>query len=140
MMILKHLLPRTLVKGNLLESHHFYDSINKTKEITRLSFCLLANVLSVLLSFGQCIVCPSIRGFWLPLWYLQTFLPLSKRKRTKGQTIIYKTNPTKNQVLTQVTGNQFLVHFCHLSCYKWKLYTRGQTLDEGINDLYVTII
>ena len=65
---------------------------------------------------------------------------LAKRKRTKGQTIIYKTNPTKNQVLTQVTGNQFLVHFCHLSCYKWKLYTRGQTLDEGINDLYVTII
>ena len=25
-------------------------------------------------SFGHCIVCPSIYGFWLPLWYLQTIL------------------------------------------------------------------
>ena len=34
-----------------------------------LSFCLF--------SFGHCIVCPStIYGFWLPLWYLQTFLTL----------------------------------------------------------------
>ena len=22
--------------------------------------------------FGHCVVCPSICGFWLPLWYLQT--------------------------------------------------------------------
>jgi hypothetical protein len=28
--------------------------------------------LFVLISFGQCI-CPSIYGFWLTLWYLQTF-------------------------------------------------------------------
>ena len=27
-------------------------------------------------SFGHCAVCPSIYGFWLPLWYLQTFLVL----------------------------------------------------------------
>ena len=26
--------------------------------------------------FGHCVVCPSIYGFWLPLWYLQTFLVL----------------------------------------------------------------
>ena len=26
-------------------------------------------------SFGHCIVCPSsLYGFWLPIWYLQTFL------------------------------------------------------------------
>jgi hypothetical protein len=25
-------------------------------------------------SFGHCVVCPSIYGFWLPLWYLQTLL------------------------------------------------------------------
>ena len=24
--------------------------------------------------FGHCAVCPSIYGFWLPLWYLQTLL------------------------------------------------------------------
>jgi hypothetical protein len=31
-----------------------------------LSFCTF--------SFGHCDVCPSIYGFWLPLWYLQTLL------------------------------------------------------------------
>ena len=46
-MILKHLLPRTLVKGNLLESHHFYDSINKTKEITHQR----RDILSLLIGF-----------------------------------------------------------------------------------------
>jgi len=25
-------------------------------------------------SFGHCVACPSIYGFWLPLWYLQTLL------------------------------------------------------------------
>jgi hypothetical protein len=25
-------------------------------------------------SFGHCVICPSIYGFWLPLWYLQTLL------------------------------------------------------------------
>jgi hypothetical protein len=39
-----------------------------------LFFCLLAIVLSVLLSFGHCTVCFSIYGFWLPLWYLQALL------------------------------------------------------------------
>ena len=58
-----------------------------------LSFCLvflLVIVLSVFLSrffwslcclsfcpvsFGHCVVCPLIYDFWLPIWYLQTFLP-----------------------------------------------------------------
>ena len=38
-----------------------------------LFFCLLAIVLSVLLSFGHCVVCSSsIYGLWLPHWYRQT--------------------------------------------------------------------
>jgi hypothetical protein len=40
-------------------------------------FIFLYNVLCVIVchfSFCHCIVCPSIRGFWLPLWYLQNFL------------------------------------------------------------------
>jgi hypothetical protein len=28
-----------------------------------------------LVSFGHCVVCSSIYGFWLPLWFLQTLLP-----------------------------------------------------------------
>ena len=31
-----------------------------------LSFCSF--------SFGHCVVCPSIYGFWFPLWYLKTLL------------------------------------------------------------------
>jgi hypothetical protein len=41
-----------------------------------LVFCaLLYRSLLVFICFGHCIICPSlIYGFWLPLWYLQTFL------------------------------------------------------------------
>jgi hypothetical protein len=28
----------------------------------------------VLFLYGHCVVCPSIYGLWLPLWYLQTLL------------------------------------------------------------------
>ena len=32
-------------------------------------------LIAPLVSFAHCVVCPSlIYGFWLPLWYLQTFL------------------------------------------------------------------
>jgi len=37
----------------------------------------LCNILKIIvcpLSFGHCVVWPSIYGFWLPLWCLQTFL------------------------------------------------------------------
>ena len=43
-----------------------------------LAFCeMFCRSLFVLLSFfifGQCIILPSICVFWLPLWYLQTFV------------------------------------------------------------------
>jgi len=28
--------------------------------------------------FGHCVICPSIYGFWLPLWYLQTLLKIGE--------------------------------------------------------------
>jgi hypothetical protein len=35
-------------------------------------------------SFGHCFVCPSIYGFWLPIWYLQTlFLYFGTNKKKK---------------------------------------------------------
>ena len=38
-----------------------------------LSVCFVDNSLSFCtFSFGHFVVCPSIYGFWLPLWYLQT--------------------------------------------------------------------
>ena len=36
-------------------------------------YCLsfdLRLLITPLVSFGHCVVCPSIYGFWLPLWYL----------------------------------------------------------------------
>ena len=35
----------------------------------RLSYFDLRLLITPLVSFGHCIVCPSIYGFWLPLWY-----------------------------------------------------------------------
>ena len=40
-------------------------------------YCLsfhLRLLITTLVSFDHCIVCPSVYGLWLPLWYLQTFL------------------------------------------------------------------
>ena len=35
-------------------------------------------LITPLVSFGHCVVSPSsIYGFWLPLWYLQTLLPIT---------------------------------------------------------------
>ena len=37
-------------------------------------FCRSLHVSFCTFSFGHCVVCSSIYGFWLPLWYLQTLL------------------------------------------------------------------
>ena len=42
-------------------------------------FFYLRILITPLVSFGQCVVCPSIYGFWLPLWYLQTLLMLNNQ-------------------------------------------------------------
>ena len=39
-------------------------------------------------SFGQCIVCPLIYGFWLPLWYLQTFFSVCQLINEKSKNIV----------------------------------------------------
>jgi hypothetical protein len=42
--------------------------------------CMFCRSLFVLLlfSFGHCVVCSSIYGFWLPIWYLQARLTAEK--------------------------------------------------------------
>ena len=52
-----------------------------------LSFCLLVIVLSVILSFGHCIVCPLIYGFSLSHWHLQSFFQKT-RTPTKPRIIL----------------------------------------------------
>jgi hypothetical protein len=39
-------------------------------------------LITPLVSFGHCIVCPSIYGFWLHLWYLHTFLMLTSNHKS----------------------------------------------------------
>ena len=42
-----------------------------------LCVCLVDRFLSFCpFSFGHCAVCPSIYGFWLPLWYLKTLIDI----------------------------------------------------------------
>ena len=57
-----------------LSSHPVYSGVCIAKYLV---FCVVfcGSLLFRLFSFGHVIVCPSsIYGFWLPLWYLQTFL------------------------------------------------------------------
>jgi len=37
-------------------------------------FLVLCVMFCLSFFFGHCVVCPSIYGFWLPLWYLHTLL------------------------------------------------------------------
>ena len=59
-----------------------------------LSFCTF--------SIGHCVVCPSIYGLWLPLWYLQTLLKNQHGDRIIGLmqvmlfiTISFQLSPTR---------------------------------------------
>jgi hypothetical protein len=38
-------------------------------------------------SFGHCVFCPSLYGFWLPLWYIQTLLASRKMMRKLGKAV-----------------------------------------------------
>jgi hypothetical protein len=41
-------------------------------------------------SFGHCVVCSSIYGFWLPLWYLQTLLTISSLNSLEKNYLLLK--------------------------------------------------
>ena len=51
-----------------------------------------------LVYFGHCIVCPSLLyGFWLPLWYLQTF-SMTKTKNVSNMFHFYWTTDEQKRV------------------------------------------
>ena len=67
----------SLVKLTLLEhlsSSSLFSGVRVTRSLVLCvcfeNHCLFFNPFS----FDYCVVCPSICGFWLPLWYLQTLL------------------------------------------------------------------
>jgi hypothetical protein len=47
-------------------------------------YCLSFNLITSLVSFGHCIVCRSIYGVWLPLWYLLVIVLSQWPKDTRG--------------------------------------------------------
>jgi hypothetical protein len=52
----------------------FTTGLSRIRVAWSLLFCVaFCMSFFVLFRFGHCVVCPSIGGFWLPLWYLQTF-------------------------------------------------------------------
>jgi hypothetical protein len=109
-----------------------------------LSFCIF--------SFGHCFVCPSIYGFWLLLWYLQTLLtPLSAifrawrgghfywyRKLKKpthwslpiiGTLDCMECTPTKVRIDFNISCNNVL----SISCF---LVECNSQISKEINDLF----
>jgi hypothetical protein len=57
-----------------LSSHPFFSGFGVIRSLV-LYVCFVDRCLSFCtFSFGHCVVCSSIYGFWLPLWYLQTLL------------------------------------------------------------------
>ena len=75
-----------------------------------LLFCVMfCTSLFVLFLFGHCIVCPSIYGFWLPIWYLQTVPSWKYRVRIVLNAKSYQGGP-------QVEDMECLLESC-LSTY-----------------------
>jgi len=63
----------------LTASRYLWKMIYSTECGIYSAFCVVfCRSLFVSWLFGQCVVCPSIYGFWLPLWYLQTLLTLQQ--------------------------------------------------------------
>ena len=57
-----------------LRSPPVFSEVRVTRSLV-LYVCFVDHCLSFCtFSFGHCVVCCSIYGFWLPLWYLQTLL------------------------------------------------------------------
>ena len=63
------------IRPEHLRSPPFFSEVRVTRSLV-LCVCFGDRCLSFCtFSFGHCVVCSSlIYGFWLPLWYLQTFL------------------------------------------------------------------
>ena len=57
-----------------LNSPPVFSGVRVTRSLV-LYLCFVDRCLSFCtFSFGHCVVCSAIYGFWLPLWYLQTLL------------------------------------------------------------------
>ena len=71
-----------------MSSPPVFSGVRVTRSLT-LYVCFVDCCLSCCtFSFGHCVVCSSIYGFWLPLWYLQTLLPSNTPSGHNSRTIL----------------------------------------------------
>ena len=81
-------------------------------------FCIVCSFVSFL--FCHCIVCPSIYGLWLPLWYLQTFLRIYINVLRFGQYghLHFKVTPTSSRKIPKLSildlSSEITVFFLHV--------------------------
>ena len=112
-----------------LPEHPSSPSILSAVHVTRslvLRVCFLDRCLSFCaFSFDHCVVScsSSIYGFWLPLWYLQTLLPLTGRCGSKTKQI---TN-MKLEGKTKWTQKHSFIPFCSYSTLHGCKYTLDNT-------------
>jgi hypothetical protein len=71
-------------------SFSLWMSIAKVGELSMLCICFVDRFLPFCtFSFGHCVICSSIDGFWLPLWYLQTFFIISLFLENKDTIVLF---------------------------------------------------
>ena len=70
-------------------SYYAFSGVRVTRSLV-LCACFVDRCLSFCpFSFGHCVVCPSIYGFWLPLWYLR---PVANHWQTLSHNVVSSTH------------------------------------------------
>ena len=86
-----------------LSSPTVFNGVRVTRSLV-LCGCFVDRCLSFCpFSFGHCVVCPSMYGFWLTIWYLQTL-----QLYCCGQFYSWR-KPDKTTDLSQVTNNLYQI-------------------------------
>jgi hypothetical protein len=79
-----------LILPEYLSSPPIFSGVRVSRSLV-LCVCFVDRCLSFCpFLFGHCVVCPSIYGFWLPLWYLQTLLVQMKTLGCMGSKDLHK--------------------------------------------------
>ena len=89
---------------------------------------VVSSIVSIF-SFGHCVVCPLIYGFWLSLWYIQTFLknqpmcllwPINEKV---GSRILFiHNNQNKLELIISVVLNLAFILSRWMACYVYYWY------------------
>ena len=78
-----------------MSSPPVFSEVRVTRSLVLCVLCVDRCLSFYTFSFGHCVVCPLIYGFWLPLWYLLT--PLTDN--SNGNPVYTTTTLTKEDIL-----------------------------------------